>query len=202
MFLSVTELVNLLLQYKYLIIFPIVMFEGPITTIVVGFLSSLGYFNFGFTYLLVAIADLASDALYYALGRWGRKNFIERWGHYVGITIPRIEKLESHFSKHGGKMLIFGKIADPLSSTIQTAAGMVKMPLREYIWYNVAATFPKSLILISIGFYFGEALTQINFYRQLIGIAASILGIAVLIVYFVYRRKKEKEIESYGKPES
>ncbi len=198
MFFSVTELINLLLQYKYLIIFPIVMFEGPITTIIAGFLSSLGYFNFWFTYLLVAIADLASDALYYAFGRWGRKRFIERWGHYFGITISRIEKLENYFSKHGGKMLIFGKIADPLSSTIQTAAGMVKMPLREYIWYNIAATFPKSLILISIGFYFGEALTQINFYRQLIGIVASILGIAVLIIYFVYRRKKKKEIESYA----
>lgn len=97
MFLSVTELINLLLQYKYLIIFPIVMFEGPITTIVAGFLSSLGYFNFWFTYLLVATADLASDALYYALGRWGRKSFVEKLGHYVGITISRIEKMVWRF---------------------------------------------------------------------------------------------------------
>ena len=195
MFLSVVELTNLLLQYKYLIIFPIVMFEGPITTIVAGFLSSLGYFNFWFTYLLVVIADLASDALYYTLGRWGRKRFIENWGHYFGITIPRLEKLEKHFRKNGGKMLIFGKIADPLSSTIQTTAGIVNMNLREYFWYNIIATVPKSLILISIGFYFGEAVAETNFYRQLIGIAASILGITAFSVYWLYRRKKQREIE-------
>lgn len=194
MFFPYQELVQLLLRFKYFILFPIVMFEGPITTMVAGFLSSLGYMHFWVAYLVAVVGDLTSDVGYYALGRWGRKRFIEKFGHYVGITPSRIERLEQHFHRHGGKMLIFGKIADPLSSTVQTIAGATRMPIGTYAYYNIICTFPKSLILIAIGFYFGEAVHQANFYRQVVGVVASILGILFLAAYFTYRRSKQRAL--------
>ncbi|MCX6702870.1 MAG: DedA family protein [Candidatus Wolfebacteria bacterium] len=171
------------------------MFEGPIATMVAGFLSSLGYMNLWLVYFLVVVADLSSDALYYALGRWGRKKFIEKYGHYVGITKERIEKLEGQFHRHGDKMLIFGKIADPLSSTIQTIAGTSRMNLRKYIFWNVVATLPKSLILVVFGYYFGEAIHSADSYRQILGVAISVLGIIVIGAYLLYRSKKKKEFD-------
>jgi len=198
---SLEQIIPWLEHYKYFAIFPLAFIEGPITTIIAGFLSSLGYLSFPISYIIIVIADLSSDVGYYALGRWGRKKLIEKYGHYVGITMSRMEKLESHFQNHGGKMLIFGKIADPLSSTVQTIAGATKMPFSEFLYYNIISTFPKSLILLTAGFYFGEAIHQVNLYRQIVGIAASIVGIVILFTYFIYRRKKQKELEKYGKSE-
>lgn len=200
MFIPYQKLGLFLLQYRYFFFFPAVMIEGPITTVVAGFLSSLGYFNFTLTYFLAVIADLTSDMGYYALGRWGRKRFIERYGHYVGITQQRIERLEGLVRRHGGKMLIFGKIADPLSSTMQTIAGITKMRFSAYLFYNIISTFPKSFLLITIGYYFGEALHAVNFYEKTIGIIASVVGIIILTAYYMYRKREQRKLEGYEPP--
>lgn len=192
------KIIALLLTYKYFIFFPLVMFEGPVTTLIAGFLCSLGYMNFILTYFLAAIADLTSDAGYYALGRWGRKRIVEKYGHYVGVTLDRMEKLERHFKNHGVKMLAFGKVANPLSSTIQTIAGLTKMDFKKYAFWNLVITFPKSLILLTIGFYFGQAINRADFYSQLIGIIVSVLGIIAIAVYFIYRRSVERKLEKNG----
>ena len=170
------------------------MFEGPVTTLAAGFLCSLGYMNFLLTYFLAAIADLTSDAGYYALGRWGRKKVVEKHAHRVGITPERVEKLENRFRNHEVKMLAFGKIADPLSSTIQTIAGLSKMDFKKYFWWNSIITLPKSLLILTIGFYFGEAIGQADFYRQVFGIIVSIAGVAIIVAYLIYRRIFEKKI--------
>ncbi len=185
---------GLLLSYKYFIFFPLVMFEGPVTTLVAGFLCSLGYMNFLLLIFLAPIADLASDALYYALGRWGRKKVVEKHAHRVGLTPERVEKLEDRFKKHGVKMLAFGKVADPLSSTIQTIAGLTRMNFKKYFWWNAVITFPKSFAVLTIGFYFGEAIGQADFYRRVFGIVVSIAGIVAIVAYLFYRRIVEKKL--------
>jgi len=42
---TLLQIVNWLLAYKYLLLFPIAVIAGPIITVIGGFLSSLGYFN-------------------------------------------------------------------------------------------------------------------------------------------------------------
>jgi membrane protein DedA with SNARE-associated domain len=196
MFLNINGIISFLLQYKYYIVFPIVMIEGPITTIILGFLASNGYFNLIISYFLAVIADLTSDIFYYLFGYWGGKNLIEKYGHYFGISKLRFEKLKNNFNNNVGKMLIFGKIVDPLSSTIQTIAGITRVPFSKFIYYNIISTFPKSLILILSGFYFGSILNEINFYRKLLSFLLALFFLIILAFYFVYKFKKQREIDS------
>ncbi|OGF66489.1 hypothetical protein A3I27_00655 [Candidatus Giovannonibacteria bacterium RIFCSPLOWO2_02_FULL_43_11b] len=191
---SVAQIIGWLLLYRYVALFSVVAIEGPISTLIAGYLSSLGLLNFWIAYVVAVSGDLASDAGYYALGRFGRERFVKKYGHYVGITSDKIVALEKHFEKHGGKMLVFGKIADPLSSTIQTLSGMTMMRFSIYASYNTAATVLKSFILISVGYYFGEALHQADIIRRTVGIAASVIGILVVSVYFIYRKVKQEEL--------
>jgi membrane protein DedA with SNARE-associated domain len=187
-------LISILLTYKYLVVFPAVFFEGPVTTIIVGFLTSLHYFNFIIAYVIIVLADLASDVMYYFLGRFGHEHLIARFGRYVGITKERMEKLRTHFEGHGGKMLVIGKIADPLSSTMQALAGAARMPFGWYILVNIFATLPKSLILLSAGYYFGEAFNQVDAYRKIVGIWGSVIAAIVLFGYLIVRKKESAHL--------
>ena len=191
---SVVQILGWLLLYKYTALFAVVAIEGPIATLIAGYLSSLGLLDFWVAYMVAVAGDLTSDAGYYTLGRLGRERFVKKYGCYVGITASRIAALEKHFDNHGGKILVFGKIADPLSSTIQTISGMTRMKVSTYAYYNITATVLKSLILISIGFYFGEALNQSDIIRRIFGIIASVIGILVVVVYFIYRKVKQEEL--------
>ncbi len=179
-----------LLAYKYVVLLPVVVVEGPIITILAGFLVSLGQIDFLAAYGIVVAGDLVGDTLYYWLGHSGRTHFIERWGHYVGVTPERIERLEEHFTSHSGKTLIIGKLTHAVGGVVLMAAGASRMSFPRYLWYNFVATLPKSLALLLIGYYFGRAYAELAHYLSWAGIV--IMALAVLLVlgyaYIVLRR--------------
>lgn len=185
MFISIDNILGLLLHFEYLVLFPAVVVEGPIVTIISGFLSSLGYLNIFFVFPVVVLADLTGDILWYSMGRWGREVFIEKWGRYVGITLARVEKLEEHFNKHMGKALFLGKLSHGLGGIFLVAAGISKIPIGKFIWFNFLATLPKTLVLLIIGYYFGEAFIQLNRYINYVAIAFASMGILLPFLYYV-----------------
>jgi membrane protein DedA with SNARE-associated domain len=172
-----------------LLLFPITIVEGPIITIIAGFLASLKILEFFTTYAIVVIGDLVGDALYYILGRYGRSGFLDKWGKYIGLTAGNLQKVEGHFNDHGGKTLLFGKLSHGVGAAILTAAGMGNMRFGKFIFFNAAGTLPKSLLLMLAGYYFGSAVTHINSMLELLGaivLCAAIIGFTGY--YFYYRR--------------
>jgi len=177
-------------HYKYAVLFPAVVVEGPVVTVVAGFLASLGVMNVVLVYAVVVVADVLADVMYYSIGRWGGMPLIRRWGHRFGATPERMAYVERHFERHPGKTLIVGKISHALVAPILVAAGIARMPLNRFVFYDIIATIPKSLVLVIIGFFFGQAYLSVRFntYLNYAGVAA--IGLAVLgILLYLGARK-------------
>lgn len=172
-FITTGKIVSLLLVWRYAIYFPLMVIEGPIVTIIAGFLTSLGYFSFALVYLVSVAGDLGGDILYYLIGRIGGGKILTR-EKFLGIKKEQWQGLENHFNRHSGKTLLFGKLTHSIGAPILVAAGLAKVPFRKFIWYNFIGTLPKSLAFLLIGFYFGQAYQQIDKY----------LGYAILSVFF------------------
>ncbi|MBI2464250.1 DedA family protein [Candidatus Peregrinibacteria bacterium] len=188
MFFSLEQIIDLLETYKYVLLFPLAVIEGPMVTVLAAFLASLGYFNTYYVYGLVVLGDIVGDALYYALGKWGGRKFINRWGKYIGIQTERMGRLEQHFAHHSRKTLIIGKLTQTGAITL-VLAGIVKMPFLEFLIFNLIPTVPKSLLLVYIGYYFGKIYATVNDYIAKISIVLIILGIILLWRLFFQRKK-------------
>lgn len=186
---SLNDIVRWIFEYKYLVIFPFAVFEGPIITIISGFLASIGQLNFWLAYIVVASGDLFADTLYYFIGRWGRERFIAKFGKYFGLNIDRVRKLELHFQNHPWKTFGFGKVAHGTGSLILAAAGLAKVPYWEFLGYNIPTTLANSFTLIVIGYYFGHAYQSFDTYFGYVSIAFLVLLISVYI-YIIIRSKK------------
>ena len=187
---SLAQIVAWLIVYKYLIIFPFAVLEGPIITIISGFLASTGVLNFWVAFAVVVFGDLFADNLYYALGRFGRERFIRsRLGKLLGLDEKRVEKLEKHFATHPWKTFTFGKFVHGTGSPILVAGGMAKVPYKKFLGYNIPTTLLNSFILIEIGFYFGHAYQSFNTYFGYY----TIFGLAVLIGLYIYIIKRSKK---------
>ena len=111
MFFDLTQILDWLINYKYLILFPVTIFEGPIITVIAGFLSSLNTLDLLIAFGVVVLGDLTGDTLYYCIGYWGRESFVARWGKYVGLNIDRVRFMERQFEKRGKTLLLWGKIS-------------------------------------------------------------------------------------------
>lgn len=189
-------LIPIFTHYKYLLIFPVAVIEGPIISIISGFLVSIGQLNFYLAFFTVMLGDFVGDTLYYLIGKYGRESFIHKYGHHIGLTMPRIERIERHFDKHATKTLFLGKFAHGLGSLTWIAAGMSQVSYKKFLSMNVTTTAIKSYTLVLIGFYYGRAYQGINQYLQIF----STIGIVVFIVLYILAIKTDiiKRLMGFG----
>ena len=192
--LTTAAIIALLIKYRYLLIFPIAVLEGPIISMVVGFLIYMGYLNGMAAFGLLILADLVGDSLYYFLGRFGRKRFLHKYGHYIGMNEARILVLERQFEKNHWKILAVGK-TQAIGSLILVAAGVAKAPFDKFLWYNLLGSFPKVLFFILVGYFFGHGYLEINRfsgYTGWISISLSVLLVLTYLAVKLYLKKKNR----------
>lgn len=197
MIFSLAQIVALITTWKYFFVFVAAIIEGPIVTVISGFLSAQGIMNIFFVYLVVVAGDLTADSLYYLLGRWGKRSAINKWGKYIGLSMNKIYALEKHFAKHGGKTVIFGKLAHGIGVVALAAAGASKMPYGKFLLFSFFGVMPQSLIFVLIGYYFGHGYKRIGEYFDYYAIFAFIVVAALTTIYFMirkYSQRIEKEL--------
>lgn len=191
---SLPYIADLIVQYGYFVLFPIVVVEGPIITVIAGFLSSLEYLNPVVVYCVALAGNFVGDTLFYALGRWGRGSLIARWGKYVGVTPVRLEHMEGYFIRHGGKTLLLGKWSQALGAPILAGAGAARMPYARFMAFNVVGEVPKTLLFLLIGYYFGRSYVSIDKYLNYFSVGIILLAAVIVAVYVITKRlSKDKD---------
>ncbi len=189
------QIIILLSSYKYLLLFPIAVIEGPIITIIAGFLSSIGRLNIFIAYGVIVVGDLVGDTIYYIIGRYGGIQLIKQWGHYVGFNTERVENFKHHFDKHTASTIIWGKLAYAMEMPFLISAGLAKIPYKKFFFYTLIPTLPKSLLFLLIGFYFGKSYSKIDTYLDYTAIGTISLAIILIIIYFVVKNISKKHEE-------
>ncbi|HBM59599.1 MAG TPA: hypothetical protein DD444_10450 [Citreicella sp.] len=144
------------------ILAPIAMLEGPIVTVIAAWLASRGLLDIWSVAIVVIVADIVGDMLYYALGRWGLNRLPQPWLVKLGLNRVRLASLAGHFHEKGGRTLVFGKLTHTAGAPILVAAGLARMSLWRFFWVNLLATIPKSLFFVVLGYTLGSAYSQID----------------------------------------
>jgi len=178
---SPSAVLSILVHYKYFVIFPITIVEGPIIMIISGFLVYLGQLNAGVAFIMLTVADIIGDSLYYLIGKYWRKSaWVKKWAGFLGYDEKSEEFLEEHFRRHKGKTFLLAKISHGLGGSVQVAAGIAGVKYSEFLGYSILGTLPKVLVLMCVGFYAGSSYVKIDEYLNYAGLI--MVGIACLIV--------------------
>ena len=185
---SLDQLINLLLFYKYALLLPASIVEGPIVTIIAGFLAAQGQMSLFGGFTVVIAGDFIGDTFYYFIGRWGRDPRVRRARHLLGLTDERIDLFEAHFLRHATKSLLAGKLSHGAGTLVLVAAGVARMPYGRFIALNMLATIPKSLILILVGYYFGAAYSAVAAYLDYIAIGTLVMAVVLVLMYALVKK--------------
>lgn len=195
MFFSPSELLSLLGQYKYWVIFPIAVIEGPIITIISGFLVNSGVLSGILAYSILVVADVLGDTVYYFTGRfWRSSNWVKRLMGFFGYDENTEVFLEEHFRKHKFKTFLIGKFTHGIGGMIEIASGIAGISFWQYLFISFVTTLPKSLVLITIGYYAGVYYEKINGYFQ--NFAFITIGLVIVFIFFTVSKKIKKDLFS------
>jgi membrane protein DedA with SNARE-associated domain len=156
---SVAFITALILQYRYWILIPLSLIEGPVVAFVAGTLASFGYFDIYFLAVFFLIRDLGLDGMYYAIGHFGRRSaFAERMLAKIGITDDHLGKVHELWERRPFTTMFIGKLSYGIASAFIVVAGMVKMPLRVFFKYGAMVAVLEYGTLLLAGYFLGASL--------------------------------------------
>jgi len=177
-------IIHFFIQYKYQAIFPIAVAEGPIITIVSGFLVSRGHLDLWPALMIVFFADIISDSVFYFIGKGGR--YMIKYLKFLHISEERIRRIENQFAYAPWKTMMLAKVSYGLGAVFMIASGASQMSFKDFLKYILGLNFVRSSILLAIGYYFGRAAlhlgpTALRYYT---------IAVIILIptVYFIYKK--------------
>lgn len=189
---AVTDILVQLLQTNgLLLLFPLAVIEGPIVTVIAGWLARLGYFPLVWAVLILVVADLVGDSLLYGLGRAGPNVLPQKLRQVLGVTDARIALMAEHFSKQGGRTLIAAKLTHSFGFVVLVAAGASRMSFPAFLCFNLVGTIPKTLFFLLIGYAIGEAHVTIDNWIGRASLGIVFLGVAILSIWY-WNKKRER----------
>lgn len=188
---SLDSILHLVQTYGLWLIFPLAIVEGPIVTVIAASVVALGRLDLGTVFLVLILADLVGDLLYYGIGRSGARWVPRRWHERLGLEGPRRAELERHFKGHGGKTLVIGKLTHSAGLFILVAAGAARMPIGRFLLFNLIGTLPKTAGFMAIGYSLGYAYKAIDSYIFRVSLVLLVLLALVVLIWFM-RRKRGK----------
>ncbi len=119
----------------------------------------------------------------YLIGRYGAKPLMIKYGKFIFIKPKHIEKAESFAKKYGSFSVFIGRIVPVVPFKVfSIAAGIVKIPLPQFIMYTVLGVIPRIFILSMFG------LSLMKYTKPTLLILG--FGILVWAVYKIIKNKR------------
>ncbi|MEA2729014.1 MAG: hypothetical protein QOF70_3489 [Acetobacteraceae bacterium] len=168
---------DFLIAHGSALILPLSVLEGPIVTIITGFLAAQGYFAWYWALPLLVCGDLIGDVIYYWIGRTG--SVVHRWAGMRASVVPAFQQQLRH---NATRMLFIGKWTHTVGWLVLIGSGMLRLPLWRFILINLVATVPKSAVLFGLGYFAGDHLALFERHYALETSVACAAGVACIVL--------------------
>lgn len=158
-----------------------------------GLLSSL--------WLAIAVAvaaELSGQSIGYAIGRFGGRPFVDRYGKYVRFHHAELERVEAFFARYGKFAIFICRFVPVIRGIVGIPAGIAEMPLGAFYFW----TFCGSLIfcggLILAGNALGEHSQAVIAAVQKYALLIIVLAVAAAVLFLFVQNRRRKSPEKAG----
>ena len=160
-----------------------------------GFLISEGKMNFFAVIMASTLGSIIGSLTSYYIGKYGGNAILKRFGKYILLNEGHLIKTEEFFAKYGGKTVFIGRLIPVVRHFISIPAGIARMKLPQFILYTVLGAALWNGFLAYVGFLLRNNWKEIEHYTKFFDIAI-VVGSIIFIIWFLYKRKKHKHIDS------
>jgi membrane protein DedA with SNARE-associated domain len=142
------------------------------------------------------LAAVTGDNIGYAIGRFGGRAVVERWGRYVFLTEERLDKAERFFGRHGGKIIVVARFIEGLRQANGIIAGISGMRWLKFLACNALGAALWVGTWVSVGYFAGQHITAIYNAITSYSLYAAIAAVALIAAWIVFRLRKRRRAHS------
>lgn len=151
-----------------------------------GFLIVDGQFTFTGVIIASTLGSIVGSLASYAMGYYGGKPFIKRFGKYLLLDTHDLEITERFFAKRGELTIFISRFIPVIRHMISIPAGLGKMNLWKFIIYTTLGAGLWNAFLTYVGYKLKSNWMEVMEYSHTIDIVVvAVLGLAFL--YYAYK---------------
>lgn len=184
------ELLRVFSQHGYGLLFLFVLADQvglPIPALpvllAVGALAGQGSLSLAWAVLVAVLAAVASDLLWYGLGRLRGRPVL----HLVcRVTLEPdfcVRKAQDVFLRHGLRALLFAKFVPGLSTVAPPLAGLLRFPLFVFLFWDAAGAVLWAGVWMGAGYLLREQLELLAVFAGRFAAASAIVLAGALAAY-------------------
>jgi membrane protein DedA with SNARE-associated domain len=200
----ITHLIDLIVQFVtgtvsavgYLGVFILMALESaciPIPSEIImpfsGFLVSSGKLSLIWVTLAGAFGNLIGAVITYAIGFYGGRPFILKYGKYFFVKEKEVHHAERFFAKWGDWSVFLSRNLPVIRTFISLPAGVAEMPFIKFAFFSFLGSIPWCFGLTYLGFILGNNWLLIREYGHYLDIVAGIAIICFIgkVIWDYYR---------------
>lgn len=132
------------------------------------------------------IGNTLGSVAAYAVGMYGGRPLLERWGRYVLISTHDLDLADRWFQRYGDATVFFSRMLPVVRTCISVPAGIARMPLWRFTLFSLAGTVPWVMLLVWGGSVLGDHWLELK--HSLKGLEYAVAAaLAALVGVFLWR---------------
>ena len=157
-----------------------------------GFVVGQGDLVFWLALLASTAGSVAGALILYALGRYGGRGLVLRYGSWLHVSAEELEWAEGWFRRYGDWVVLGARVVPFARSIVSIPAGTMKMPLLRFTLLTTLGSSVWNALLIGAGVALGANWGLISGWIGSYSDAVLILlaGAAALFLVLRHRRRK------------
>lgn len=138
-----------------------------------------------------AVGGTLGSIVAYAVGAYGGRPLLERYGKYVLISRHDLDLADRWFRRYGDGTAFFSRLLPVVRTFISLPAGVARMPFAKFVAYSFVGSLIWSAILAYAGMKLGENWERVRAVMQRLDYPIAALIVALIALY-VYRHTRRR----------
>ena len=136
--------------------------------------------NFLLVVLAGTLGATTGALIAYAIGYWGGRPVLLRWGRWLGISAEDLDRTEAFFARYGAAASFFGRMIPVVRSLVSFGAGLGRMPVLKFTIYTFLGSLPFTFLLVFVGVQLGANWETIGGILESLHFDFSIGGVSLM----------------------
>src|SRR5438067_2998239 len=121
-----------------------------------GYLVYMGRFKLLWVATVGALGCNLGSAIAYAVGYYGGRPLVEKYGSYILLSRHELDWAERFFARYGNITVFISRLLPVVRTFIALPAAIARMPQGRFHLYTFVGSFPWCLGLAFVGMKLGE----------------------------------------------
>jgi membrane protein DedA with SNARE-associated domain len=127
----------------------------------------------------------------YAMGAWGGRPLVQRYGRYILVHDEDLAKADRWFARWGDWAAFVSRLLPIVRTFISFPAGVARMNFWRFGAYSFVGSFIWCSLLALGGFYFGEHWEELRAIMRPFDIPIAVV-IVLAVAYYVWRHVRPR----------